>query len=104
MTGVEEGTLLKLNGTSSTNSRESCTLFEQQSDILFPSLWHARFGHINYDKIKIMKRKVLKVFLQFQEKINPMMIVFWENIVNNLLIVLLPDLTKIMSHTFIFMW
>ena len=57
MTGVEEGMLLKLNGTSSTNSRENSVLLAQQSDNLSPNLlWHARFGHINYGSVKIMKK------------------------------------------------
>lgn len=61
MSGVEEGTLLKLNGTSSTNSRENSVLLAQQSDILSPSLlWHALFCHINYGNIKIMKKKGIK--------------------------------------------
>lgn len=61
MTYVEEGTLLKLNGTSSTNCCENYVLLAQQSDVLSPSLlWHARFGHINYGNIKIMKKQGIK--------------------------------------------
>ena len=42
MIGVEEGMLLKLNGTSSTNSCESYTFLAQKSDIMSSSLlWHA---------------------------------------------------------------
>lgn len=61
MTSVEEGTLLKLNGTSSTNSHESSTFLAQQSDVFSPNLlWHARFCHINYGNVIIMKKKGIK--------------------------------------------
>ena len=61
MTSVEEGMLLKWNGTSSTNCHENSILLAQQSDILSPSLlWHARLGHINYGSIKIMKNQGIK--------------------------------------------
>ena len=72
MNDVEEGTLLKLNGTSSNNSRENYALLAQQSDILSPSLlWHARFGHINYGIIKIMKKKGIKGLLTILRNITP---------------------------------
>jgi hypothetical protein len=50
MTQVEEDKLLKLKGTSSSNH----SILLAQSDTLSSSLlWHARFGHINYDSIKL---------------------------------------------------
>jgi len=58
MNDVEEGKLLKLNGTSSNNFFESSPFLVQQSDTLSPSLlWHAPFGHINYGNIRIMKNQ-----------------------------------------------
>lgn len=72
MTGVEEGTLLKLNGTSSTNSCESSALLVQQSDILSLSLlWYAQFGHINYGTIRVMKNKGIKGLPTILRKITP---------------------------------
>jgi hypothetical protein len=50
MTGAEEDKLLKLKGTSSFQSNSA--LLAQHSDTLSSNLlWHARFGHINYDSI-----------------------------------------------------
>ena len=72
MTGVEEGTLLKLNGTSSINSCESSTVLVQQSDIMSPSLlWHVQFGHINYCIIIIMKNQGIKGLPTVPRKITP---------------------------------
>lgn len=54
MTGVEDDKLLKLKGTSS----QHIANFSQHSDN-FPSslLWHARFGHISYDSLRLMKQQ-----------------------------------------------
>ena len=56
MTGVEDNKLLKLNGTSS-NSHNSANLVQHNSNLSSSLLWHARFGHINYDSLRIMKQK-----------------------------------------------
>jgi hypothetical protein len=54
MTGVEEDKLLKLKGTSLFQFNSA--LLAKHSDTLSSSLlWHAHFGHINYDCIRIMK-------------------------------------------------
>ena len=54
MNGVEDNKLLKLNGTSS-NSQNSANLVQHNSNLSSSLLWHARFGHINYDSLMIMK-------------------------------------------------
>ena len=54
MTRVEDDKLLKLNGTSS-NSQNSTNLFQHNGNLSSSLLWHARFGHINYDSLIIMK-------------------------------------------------
>ena len=59
MTGVEDNKLLKLNGTSS-NSQNSANLGQHNSNLSSNLLWHARFGHINYDSLIIMKHKGVK--------------------------------------------
>ena len=56
MNGVEDNKLLKLNGTSS-NSQNSANLRQHNSNLSSNLLWHARFGHINYDSLIIMKQK-----------------------------------------------
>lgn len=62
MTSVEEGTLLKLNNTpSTTQSVTNSTLLVKQNNLLPSSLlWHAIFGNINYNNIRIMKEKGIK--------------------------------------------
>ena len=54
--GLEDDKLLKLNGTSS-NSQNSTNLAQHNGNLSSNLLWHARFGHINYDSLKIMKQK-----------------------------------------------
>ena len=56
MNGVEDNKLLKLNVTSS-NSQNSANLVQHNSNLSSSLLWHARFGHINYDSLRIMKHK-----------------------------------------------
>ena len=70
MTGVEEDKLLKLKGTSSFLSNS--TLLDQHSDTLSSSLLcHARFGHINYDSIKIMKQRGIQGLPTIPRKLSP---------------------------------
>jgi hypothetical protein len=56
MTGVEYEKLLKLKGTSS-NAHNSANLAQQSGNLSSILLWHALFGHINYDSLKLMKKK-----------------------------------------------
>jgi transposase InsO family protein len=56
MTGVEDDKLLKLKGTSS-NAKNSANLAQQSGNLSSILLWHARFGHINYDSLILMKQK-----------------------------------------------
>jgi hypothetical protein len=55
MTGVEDGRLLKLKGTSA-HAHNSAYL-SHHDEGTFPSslLWHAIFGHINYDNLHLLK-------------------------------------------------
>jgi len=93
MTDVEEGTLLKLNGMSSTSCHENFVLMAQQSDIISPSLlWHAQFGHINYGSIEIIKNQGIKGIPTVIRNIIPCDSCIIGSVVNNLFIVLLLDL------------
>jgi hypothetical protein len=70
MTGVEEDKLLKLKGTSSFPSNSA--LLAQHNDSLSSILlWHARFGHINYDSIWIMKQQGIQGLPTIPKKISP---------------------------------
>ena len=70
MTGVEEDKLLKLKGTSSFQSNSA--LLVQHSDTLSSSLlWHARFGHINYESIRIMKQQGIQGLPTIPRKLSP---------------------------------
>ena len=70
MIGVEEDKLLKLKGTSSFPSNSS--LLAQHSDTLSSSLlWHAHFGHINYDNIRVMKQRGIQGLPTVPRKLSP---------------------------------
>ena len=70
MTGVEEDKLLKLKGTSSFQSNSA--LLAQHSDTLSSSLlWHARFGNINYESIRIMKQQGIQGLPTIPRKLSP---------------------------------
>ena len=41
----------------SSNSQNSTNLVQHNSNLSSSLLWHARFGHISYDSVRIMKQK-----------------------------------------------
>jgi hypothetical protein len=49
MIGIEYGRLLKLKGTSTHTHTTTCLSHHDLGIIPSSLLWHARFGHINYD-------------------------------------------------------
>jgi len=56
MTGMEDGRLLKLNGTYA-HTHNATYLSDHGEGIMSSSLlWHARFGHINYDSLCILRK------------------------------------------------
>jgi hypothetical protein len=56
MTGVEYGRLLKLNRTS-IHAQNFAYLFHHGAGTMPSSLlWHARFGHINYDSLYLLRK------------------------------------------------
>jgi hypothetical protein len=59
MTGKEDGRLLKVNGTSA--HTKNVAYLPHHSECIMPSslLWHARFGHINYDNLCLLRKNGL---------------------------------------------
>jgi hypothetical protein len=56
MTRMEDGRLLKLKGTSS-HTHNFAYLSHHDAGIIPSSLlWHARFGHINYDNLRLLRK------------------------------------------------
>ena len=56
MEGIEEGRLLKLKGSSA--HAQNFAFSSHHDEGTFPSslLWHARFGHLNYDRLRLLKK------------------------------------------------
>ena len=56
MEGIEEGRLLKLKGSSA--HAQNFAFSSHHDEGTFPSslLWHARFGHLNYDSLRLLKK------------------------------------------------
>ena len=52
--GIEEERLLKLQGTSA--RAQNFAYSSHYDEDTFPSslLWHARFGHLNYDNLRLL--------------------------------------------------
>jgi hypothetical protein len=56
MTGIEDGSLLKLNGTSSHTHTVAYLSHHDLGIIPYSLLWHALFGHINYDSLRLLRK------------------------------------------------
>jgi len=56
MTGMEDGTLLKLKGTSTHKQNVAYLSHHDVGIIPYSLLWHARFGHINYDSLCLSRK------------------------------------------------
>lgn len=70
MTGVEEDKLLKLKGTSST-SHHIAHLVQHSGNLSSSLLWHARFGHISYDSLKLLKRNGVQGLPTIPRQLSP---------------------------------
>ena len=56
MTGYKDGKLLKLKG-SSARVQNYAYLSQHGEGILLSSLlWHARFGHLNYNSLRLLRK------------------------------------------------
>ena len=62
MTGIEEERLLKLQGTSS--HAHNFSYNSHYDEGTFPSnlLWHARFGHLNYENLHLLNENGVTSF------------------------------------------
>ena len=69
MTGVEDDKLLYLKGTSS-SSQNYANFSQHGGNISSSLLWHARFGHINYDSLKILKQNGVQGLPTIPKKIS----------------------------------
>eukprot|EP00253_Pinus_taeda_P002429 PITA_02429 len=56
MRGVEEKRLLKLQGTSAHAQHFSYNYHHEEGTLPSSLLWHARFGHLNYDSLRLLKK------------------------------------------------
>jgi hypothetical protein len=65
MIGVEDGTLLKLNKTFAHAQNAAYLSHHCEGTMPFSLLWHARFGHINYDNLRLLKKVMFLVCLLF---------------------------------------
>jgi hypothetical protein len=56
MTRMEDGRLLKLNGTSVHTQNVAYLSHHNEGIISSSLLWHAKFGHINYDSLRLLRK------------------------------------------------
>jgi len=56
MRGIEEERLLKLQGTSARTQHFSYNSHYEEGTFPSSLLWHARFGHLNYDSLRLLKK------------------------------------------------
>eukprot|EP00253_Pinus_taeda_P009496 PITA_09496 len=56
MRGIEEERLLKLQGTFSHAQHFSYNSHHEEGTLPSSLLWHARFGHLNYDNLYLLKK------------------------------------------------
>jgi len=56
MIGWEDERLMKLIGTSARIQNVAYLSQHEEGNLPSSLLWHARYGHINYDSLKMMKK------------------------------------------------
>ena len=56
MRGIKEERLFKLQGTSTHAQHFSYNSHHEEGTLPSSLLWHARFGHLNYDKLHLLKK------------------------------------------------
>jgi hypothetical protein len=69
MTGMEDGRLLKLNGTSA--HTQNVAYLSDHGEGIMPSsiLWHVIFGHVNYDSLRLLRNNGVSSFLTIPRKV-----------------------------------
>ena len=76
MRRIEEERLLKLQGTFSHAQYFSYNCHHEEGILPSSLLWHARFVHLNYDSLRLLKKMVLLVCLQFIGNLTNVMLAF----------------------------
>ena len=68
MEGIEEGRLLKLKGSS---AHQKFAFSSHHDEGTFPSglLWHAIFGHLNYENLQLLKKNGVTRFPKTPRKL-----------------------------------
>ena len=56
MTGYEDGKLLKLKGSSARVQNYAYLSQHGEGNLSSSSLWHARFGHLNYNSLRLLRK------------------------------------------------
>ena len=69
MTGMEYGRLLKLNATSSHTHIVAYLAHHDLGIIPYIFLWHARFDHINYDSLCLLRKNGVSGFPTIPRKL-----------------------------------
>ena len=76
MRGIEEGIFLKLQGTSA--HAQKFAFSSHYDEGTFPSsiLWHARFGNLNYDNLRLLKNNGVTGLPTIPRNLSNVMLVF----------------------------
>ena len=69
MTGIEEERLLKLQGTFARAQNFSYSSHYDEGTLPSSLLWHARFGHLNYDNLRLLKKNGVTSLPTIPEKL-----------------------------------
>jgi hypothetical protein len=69
MTEMEDGRLLKLNGASSHTQMATYLSHHSEGIMSFSLLWHAIFGHINYDNLRLLRKNGVFSFPTIHRKL-----------------------------------
>jgi len=69
MTGMEDRRLLKLNGTFSHTQNVAYLSHHGEGKMSSSLLWHARFGHINYDSLHLLRKNGVSGFPTIPRKL-----------------------------------
>lgn len=83
MTGVEEERLLELKMTSAQGQNFAYLSHCNEGTLPSSTLWHARFGHINYDNLRLWKGMIFLICLPFLGNWSNAMLIFLESTTNN---------------------
>ena len=69
MTGVEDGRLLKLKGTSACAHNFAYHAQQNEGNLSYNLLWNAIFGNLNYDSLHLLKKNGVSRFPTIPRKL-----------------------------------